>query len=99
MDGCASGKIESLKWDTGSAFAGSYARSYSSAGHEWVSPENTGSLRKEKNLLDEEKSSESKRFALCVYRYARIAAVESENGLDGQKRRYLGRDEHAWRPQ
>ena len=46
--------------------------------------ENTASLRKGKDLLDEEKSPESKRFALCVYRYARIAAVESENGLDGQ---------------
>ena len=61
--------------------------------------ENTASLRKGKDLLDEEKSPESKRFALCVYRYARIAAVESENGLDGQKRRYLGRDERVWRPQ
>ena len=54
-------------------------------------------MRKGDDLLYEEEPAESEWIALVVYRYARIAAVESENGLYGEKRRYLGRDERAWR--
>lgn len=63
MDGCASGKMESLKLETGRAFAGSYVRSCNSG-------QRVRTLKDASNLFDEEKTTEGEWVIYFVYGYA-----------------------------